>query len=441
VQRPAPIAGRRRVARYLGHQFHLLWAGQSFSLVGDQITLLALPLAAAQHLHAGTLSIGVLGVCLRFPFLVLGLPAGVWVARHGLLRSMLAADVLRGVTVAVLPTVLVLGVHNLGVLFVAALSLGVGTVFFQVAYQSVVPELIANDDYWHAANTRLSLSESSALFAGPAVGGMAVAALSPTGALAVDALTYGLSVTALLAIVLTPRSVQALDVPAVPVPPRRSLRAQITDGIRYVRRNPVLNAIMWAGASYNLGSAMYETLIVVFAVRTLHMSPAELGIVIGLGAIGFPIGSVLSKYASARLGMGPSLIWAAVPSVAGALAAERHPQLPLAVGTLLVGLGQGCFAVNAITLRPRNSDPAMRAQATSVHRFLSWGRCRSDHSARGSSARTSGSAPRCSPRPSSPPSASSRCFGPRCGSLIPGHDEASKRCRLCLSAHAHSSQP
>jgi len=377
VQRPAPIAGRRRVARYLGHQFHLLWAGQSFSLVGDQITLLALPLAAAQQLHAGTLSIGVLGVCLRLPFLVLGLPAGVWVARHGLLRSMLAADVLLGVTVAVLPTVLVLGVHNLGVLFVAALSLGVGTVFFQVAYQSVVPELIANDDYWHAANTRLSLSESSALFAGPAVGGMAVAALSPTGALAVDALTYGLSVAALLAIVLTPRSVQALDVPAVPVPPRRSLRAQITDGIRYVRRNPVLNAIMWAGASYNLGSAMYETLIVVFAVRTLHMSPTELGIVIGLGAIGFPIGSVLSKYASARLGMGRSLIWAAVPSVAGilvgALAAERHPQLPLAVGTLLVGLGQGCFAVNAITLRQRNSDPAMRAQATSVHRFLSWG--------------------------------------------------------------------
>ncbi len=107
------------------------------------------------------------------------------------------------------------------------------------------------------------------------------------------------------------------------------------------------------------------------------MSPAEVGIVVGLGAIGFPIGSVVSKYANARLGMGPSLIWAAVPSVAGlvvgALAAGGHPEISLAAGTMLVGLGQGTFAVNAITLRQLNSTDQMRAQATAVHRFLSWG--------------------------------------------------------------------
>jgi MFS family permease len=134
---------------------------------------------------------------------------------------------------------------------------------------------------------------------------------------------------------------------------------------------------MWAGACYNLGSSMYDALIVIFAVQHLHMSPTQLGAVIGLGSIGFPIGSALSKYANARWGLGRSLIWAAFPSVAGlpiaALAAGSHPWIPLAAGTLLVGLGQGCFAVNAITLRQLNSAPAMRAQATSVHRFLSWG--------------------------------------------------------------------
>jgi hypothetical protein len=86
---------------------------------------------------------------------------------------------------------------------------------------------------------------------------------------------------------------------------------------------------------------------------------------------------VISKYANAHLGLGPSFIWAAFPSVGGlivaALAAGTRPEILLAAGTLLVVLGQGCFAVNAITLRQLNSIPSMRAQATSVHRFLSWG--------------------------------------------------------------------
>jgi hypothetical protein len=66
-----------------------------------------------------------------------------------------------------------------------------------------------------------------------------------------------------------------------------------------------------------------------------------------------------------------------VPSVAGlvvaSLAAGPAAWWPLALGTLLVGLGQGCFAVNAITLRQFAAAPSMRAQATAVHRFVSWG--------------------------------------------------------------------
>jgi MFS family permease len=215
------------------------------------------------------------------------------------------------------------------------------------------------------------------LFAGPALGGVVVAALTPTGALGIDALSYGASVAALLAITANRRSARSAVPSAGIAAARPRLRTEIGEGIRYVRHNAVLNALMWTGACYNLGSSMYDTLVVVFAVRYLHIPPAHLGVVIGLGSIGFPVGSVLSKYANARLGLGPSLIWAAFPSVGGlivaALAAGDHPEILLAAGTLLIGLGQGCFAVNAITLRQLNSIPSMRAQATSVHRFLSWG--------------------------------------------------------------------
>jgi MFS family permease len=376
--RTRPNRGSRS-PRGLGNRFRLLWAGQSLSLIGDQVTLIALPLVAVRYLSASTFDIGVLGACLRFPFLVLGLPAGVWVARAGLIRSMLAADVVRGLAAALMPTLLLWGTRSMAVVLAGALVLGAGTVFFQVAYQSVVPELIAGPDRWHAANTRLSLSESMAMLAGPALGGLVVAVLSPASGLGLDAATYAVSVASLIALVQARRRRPADSTVAAtgPPPPRIRLHRQIAGGIRYVRSSPVLNAIMWTGALYNLGSAMYDSLLVVFAVRLLHLSPAVLGLAVGIGSVGFPLGSVISKYANARLGMGPSLVWAAIPSVGGllvaALAAHDNPEVYLAAGTFLVGLGQGCFAVNAITLRQLNATPAMRPQATAVHRFVSWG--------------------------------------------------------------------
>ena len=358
-----------------GGPFRLLWAGQSVSLVGDQVTLIALPLLAVHNLRASTLDVGVLGVCLRFPFLILGLPAGVWVARAGLIRSMLLADLIRGVVAALLGAIVAWGGRSIGLLFAGALILGIGTVFFQVGYQSVVPELIDDQRRWHGANTRLSLSESTSLVAGPALGGLVVAALSPPAALGIDALTYGTSVASLLAIAAWRRSRRVDPVPAPG--PRLPLLHQIRQGIGYVRRDPTLNAIMWTGALYNLGAAMYDSMLVIFGVRVLHLSPAALGIAVGCGAIGFPIGSALSSFANARFGLGRSLVWAAVPSVGGllvaALAGRADAGWWLATGTLVVGLGQGCFAVNAITLRQLASAPEMRAQATSVHRFVSWG--------------------------------------------------------------------
>ena len=369
-QRTVPAAERAGP----GGRFGLVWAGQSASLLGDQVTLIALPLLAVGYAGASTFDVGVLGMCLRLPFLVVGLPAGVWVTRSGLLRSMIAADIARGLAIGLLPAVALAGMTRLPLLIAAACVVGVGTVFFQVSYQSLVPEIVLEEGNWHAANIRLTMSESAALLCGPALGGAVVGWFAPPGALAVDAGTYAASVATLIAVtrhfrIPRPAGEAGRD--------RGSLRAQVRDGLVYVRHTPVLNALMWTGAAYNLGSSMYDSMLVVFAVHVLHLSPARLGLAVALGGAGFPAGSALSGRVNRRLGIGPSLIAAAVPSVAGllvaALAAGRQSWWLLALGTLLVGLGQGCFSVNAITLRQFAAGPEMRARATAVHRFVSWG--------------------------------------------------------------------
>jgi len=355
----------------LGRRFHLLWAGQTASLLGDQVTLIALPFVAVTVLHAGTVEVGLIGACLRVPFLVIGLAAGVWVTRAGLLASMTVADIARGAAVLLVPILLAAGVHSLAALYACALVIGLGTVFFQIAYQSAVPDLVDDEGHWHAANTRLSLSESSSLVAGPALGGGVIAWAGASGALSIDAATYAVSVLTLVAILLHRRRPHAEPVV------RGSLGGEIRAGIAYVRGNRVLNTIMWVGCWYNLGASMYDALLVLFAVRELHLSPATLGLSLGIGAIGFPIGSALSGWVKRRSGGGRALLWAAVPSVLGivigSVAGGAAAALMLGAGTFVIGLGQGVFTVNAITLRQANSERSMRAQATAVHRFLSWG--------------------------------------------------------------------
>lgn len=371
LQRTSPAAERAG----LGSRFGLVWAGQSASLLGDQVTLIALPLLATGYAAASIFDVGLLGMCLRLPFLVVGLPAGVWVSRIGLLRSMIAADIARGLAIGLLPALALAGMARLPLLIAAACVVGVGTVFFQVSYQSLVPELVPDEGNWHPANTRLTISESTALLCGPALGGAIVGWCAPPGALAVDAGTYAVSVATLVAVSWHSRATRPGqgDIGR----DHGSLRAQVRDGLAYVLHSPVLAALMWTGAAYNLGSSMYDSLLVIFAVHVLHLSPARLGLAVALGGAGFPAGSVLSGRISQRLGIGPSLIAAGVPSVAGlivaALATGPQAWWLLAVGTLLVGLGQGCFSVNAITLRQFAATPDMRARATAVHRFVSWG--------------------------------------------------------------------
>lgn len=61
--------------------FRLLWAGESVSRLGSSVTSVALPLVAVVSLGAGPLAVGLLSGAVWLPWLLLGLPAGVWVGR------------------------------------------------------------------------------------------------------------------------------------------------------------------------------------------------------------------------------------------------------------------------------------------------------------------------------------------------------------------------
>src|SRR5581483_6035524 len=151
--------------------------GQTVSQVGTQITLLALPLLAITTLHATPFQVGLLAASETLPFLLVGLPAGVWVDRARRRPLLILTDLGRAVLLATIPVAKALGGLTLGQLFVVAFGTGTLTVLFDVAYLAYVPSVV-DADALLKANSRLEISRSGAQLVGPGLGGALVEAVT-----------------------------------------------------------------------------------------------------------------------------------------------------------------------------------------------------------------------------------------------------------------------
>ncbi len=195
--------------------FRLLWGGETVSELGSQVSLLALPLLAVGPLHATTLEMGLLTAASTAAFLVVGLPAGVWVDRMQRRRVMIGADVGRVVALGSIPIAYGLGDLTLAQLFVVTLVTGILTVFFDVAYQSYLPTLVGRA-HLVEGNAKVTGSAQVAAVAGPSVAGGLVQAIGSSAAVAIDSVTFVVSGVAVGAIrAPEPKSVcPKVDMPA-----------------------------------------------------------------------------------------------------------------------------------------------------------------------------------------------------------------------------------
>src|SRR5262249_45442016 len=141
--------------------FRRVWLGETVSQFGGQISLLALPLAAAVALHADATEMGLLAALGLLPYLVLGLPSGVWVDRTRRRPILIGGALAMAAAFAVVPIAYVLGVLSMPILFAVALVTGSGGLIYDVAAQSYLPTLIDRSQLVEG-NSKLQLSQSAA---------------------------------------------------------------------------------------------------------------------------------------------------------------------------------------------------------------------------------------------------------------------------------------
>ncbi len=276
--------------------FRRFFTGQTISLVGDQITLIALPLTAILVLHADAAEMGYLTAAALLPNLLFSMHAGAAVDRRGRWRqTMIAADVGRAALLASIPIADLLGILTMAQLYAVGFAAGLLSVFFYVSYSTLFTSIVSRGQLMQA-NSLTNGSRAFSFVAGPSLGGLLVQIATAPFALAVDALSFVGSALYLSSIH-----------PQEPDHARRP-GASVTAGIRFILRTPALRASMLGASTMNLFNFMFAALFVLYANRELDVQPGALGLVLGAGAVGGVIGSVVTGRISRRIGVGPAYV-------------------------------------------------------------------------------------------------------------------------------------
>ena len=365
----APSAGTARRGGLWHHpDFRRLWIGESVSQFGSTVSQLALPLVAVLALHASTFQVGLLTACETAAFILVGLPAGAWVERMRFRSVLVVNDLVRAVMLAWIPTAALLGVLRIWQLYLVALVTGVSTVFFDVAYQSYLPQLVDRDQLVEG-NAKLQASESTSQIAGPGLGGLLVQALGAPYALLVDALSFVWSAGWVGAIrAQAPRPERGED---------RDLLSEIREGLSFVLRNRMLRAIAACTATANLFAAMINAVLFVLFARELHLSAGVIGLLTSTASIGGLVGALVASRVAARIGQGRA-IWVSI-AVAGPCSlvapfVQRDWSLGLfAVTELVMWIGIVVYNITQVSFRQALCPPGLLGRMNATMRFLVWG--------------------------------------------------------------------
>ncbi|MBO3143331.1 MFS transporter [Dermatophilus congolensis] len=354
--------------------FARFWAAQTFSQFGQRFGLFALPIVAINLFSASPAQVGYLTASLTVCYLVVGLPAGAWGDRWNKRRTMICSAWVRAAVLALVPLLWIAGALELHWLYLIGIAVGIASVFFDVAYQSVVPFLVARQDI-EAANARLEGSTQVAAAGGPAIAGPLVPVVGAPLLIAIDALAY-------LVCGLLLHSVADRE-PSRSSAASTTIAQDVREGLSFVATHPVLRRLVATTGASNFFSTIIMTLTPILVLRELNLSATVMGIVLGVGTIGGIAGVVILPVLRKRLRSGATMalgLCLAVAStglfpLAGWIGAGR-PAAAIAlltVGQVGMTLGAVLFNITQVSTRQRVCPPRLLGRMTSSIRFVVWG--------------------------------------------------------------------
>jgi MFS family permease len=350
--------------------FRLLWCGETAGKFGASVTGVAMPLAAVSTLHAGTFEVGLLSAAAWAPWLVIGLPAGAWVDRLPRRPIMLAAASVSLLLFACVPVAAWAGRLSMGLLLAVALLTGTSAVFFQTAYTAYLPGILEPGDQ-PEGNAKLHGSASAAQIAGLGSGGLIAQVAGAVNGMFANAATFLVSLLCLAGIRhREPRAARAERRPG-------TLGGDVREGLRLIADDPWFRTLALFGAASNLALMGYQSIQVVFLVRSVGLSPGPVGALIALTSAGGVAGAFAARRVADRIGtaratllfeLGLSTLALLIPLTAGGAGV-----LFFVAGGFCVSAGVVAGNIIKASFLQRYCPPELLGRLTASTAFLSYG--------------------------------------------------------------------
>jgi MFS family permease len=297
----SPTLSADRIDDRLGRNpaFGFLLGAHAASQLGTQISRVALPLVAVLTLHASAAEVGVLVAAQMLGYLVIGLPAGVWVDGYSKRTVMIITDLVRAAALLLVPVAAAVGFLALWQLYLAAVVTGFASVLFGVSTQSSLPALVG-PAHLAEANVRMETVTTGATLIAPTFAGWLIQLLSAASVLFIDVASYLVSAVLLFA--------GRRDEPRLREPRTTNLVSDIRDGLDHVIGHPVLRLLALSGLIVSTTSALLMAVEVPYLVRDVHLQSVEIGLVFTAGSVGAAVGMLTARRLIAAFGV-ERMVW------------------------------------------------------------------------------------------------------------------------------------
>lgn len=349
-------------------QFLRFWLADVVSIVGSQITAVAIAVVAVTHLDATETEMGLLNAARWVPYLGIGLIAGVIADRMRRRPLLVGSDLGRAALLLLIPALWLAGRLSMTTLIAVMLVFGLLALLYDAAHQSFVPRIVPAG-LLTSANARLVQSESIASLTGPVIGAGLLKVLAAPLVLVVDALSYLFSGILLARMPVTEQQPSKHD---------RHLRREVGEGLRWVYRHRHLAWIALTSHARFLFASMVIPLYALLVLRDLALGTVAFGLNAAFAGIGGLLGGALAGRAATRLGAGGAIALGRVTVPLGTVLLILAPPGPagwVMTGAcqLLYGIALGVEAPNDMGYRQSITPDRLQGRMNATIRSFNWG--------------------------------------------------------------------